>query len=296
METFKNNPTKSTNGLSILLATKDRPDMVIRCVSSIIETSTHESIFEIIILDQSSNPQNEIRDHRVRYAHQPEIGKCRALNIGVSISKYEYMAVIDDDCVVESNWVLKMYTAIKNLDENNIVTGKVIAGEIEPNAEISVLHDDISRKEIYRKKFITPIFKLSGCNFGFTGNDIAKIGGFDVEFGPGSKFKSSDDNEWCYRALHNQRYILIYDPEIIVVHRSWRNFNKQTKQFSDYGYASGAFFCYILKHSIFDFLYHFCKLIYWSIRTYLTLNPKKILWQSLYLREFIHGFIRYAKK
>ena len=189
-----------------------------------------------------------------------------------------------------------MYLAVKNLDENYIITGKVIAGEVEPSAELSVLHDDINEKQVYKKEFVTPIFKLSGCNFGFTKTDFTTIGGFDTEFGPGSHFKSSDDNEWCYRALSKHGYSLVYDPEVIVIHRSWRNIHQQAKQFSDYGYASGAFFRYILKHSVYDFIFHFSKLLYWSFQTYLTFNRKKILWQSLYLREFVYGFFRYAKK
>lgn len=291
-----NKDKKSTDGLSILLATKDREEMVKRCVLSLINSSTPGLNFEILVLDQSNNSKNEFYDSRVHIIKLNKLGKCNALNTGVSLCKYEHITVIDDDCIVESNWISKMYLSIKNLNTKHIITGKVIAGEVEPDAELSVLHDDINERQIYKKEFITPIFKLSGCNFGFNKKDFSIIGSFNVEFGPGSPFKSSDDNEWCYRALHNHGYSLVYDPEVIVIHRSWRNLDEQSKQFSDYGYASGAFFCYILKHSIFDFIYHFSKLIYWSIQTYLTFNPKKILWQSLYIREFMRGFSHYAKK
>lgn len=292
-----NSHTKNIDGISILLATKDRPEMTMRCVSSLLENSDNSLMFEIIILDQSNTPISmTIDSNNVRYIHLKETGKCIALNHGVVLSRYLYIAIIDDDCIAGADWILKIYQAIKNLEHKCIITGRVIAGEIESGAEISILHDDINEKRQYKKDFITPIFKLSGCNFGFNKSDINIIGDFDTDFGPGAQFKSSDDNEWCYRALHNHGYSLIYDPEIIVIHRSYRSSNEQAKQFSDYGYASGAFFCYVLKHSTFDFFYHISRLFYWSLQTFLIFNHKKIIWQSLYLREFLHGFIHYAKK
>jgi GT2 family glycosyltransferase len=187
-----------------------------------------------------------------------------------------------------------MYNSISSLEDFQLITGRVIAGKIEGSSQISILHDNIEIQKVYKKRFITPIFKMSGCNFGFHRSTINTIGFFDENFGPGAKFKSSDDNEWCYRALHDYCYELIYQPNVVVIHRSWRNLREEEIQFKDYGYSAGVFFRYMLTKSKPDFLIHILQMMSWVISSMLFSSERKRGLQKAYVTEFYKGFRAYV--
>lgn len=284
-------------GLSIIIATKDRCNFLVECVSSIV--SNHEKInfnFEITIMDQSDSACILNKNENIKYVNTEFVGKTKALNKAVNNANYEYIGIIDDDCLVEDDWISKMFNEIDNLKSKEIVTGRVVAGKIEDDAEKSVLNDNLNKEVYYSKKIITPIFILSGCNFGFKKKDFNIIGKFDESFGPGAKYKSSDDNEWSYRALHDFGYTLKYSPYLMVIHRSWRKKEEQNVQFSDYGLSSGVFFAYMLRKSVLDFVAHIIKLFYWTIKVCIIGTRKQRKWQNVYMLEFFKGFKLYEKK
>jgi len=179
---------------------------------------------------------------------------------------------------------------------NSIITGRVVAGDREKDATRSRLHDVLEERVVFKKNKITPIFKLSGCNFGFHKSLYEKVGPFNENFGPGSDFKSSDDNEWSYRAL-NLGFQIVYSPNTIVIHRSWRNNKEDVWLMKDYGYAAGAFFKLIFETSKLDFLYHVIKLWPWIFKNiFLSFNIHEIKAHLYYGLFFCKGFSKYRHK
>ena len=255
--------------ISILIATYNRPEMLSICVKSLL-IQKPKNPYEIIILDQSDN-QKQI----ISFSNKPvmRIVKCdfknksRALNKGIELALADYIAIIDDDCIADKQWIDSMCRVLQK-EQNAIITGRVVAGKKEKYALQSRLHDSLTERIVYQKRKITPIFKLSGCNFGFHRTTYKTVGLFNENFGPGSIFKSADDNEWSYRALY-LGLKLVYTPDIIVIHRSWRDSQEDIRLMKNYGYATGAFFRLILKNSKSDFLYHGYQLWQWLLKTIL---------------------------
>ena len=124
-------PNKGVN-LSILVATRNRPEMLDACVKSLLIQKPKNS-YEIIVLNQSDK-QKQITS----FSNEPAIkvvqcdfkNKSRALNIGVNLASADYIAVIDDDCVAGKQWIDLMYKALKQ-EFSTIITGRVIAGRQE---------------------------------------------------------------------------------------------------------------------------------------------------------------------
>lgn len=277
--------------LSILIATCDRPGMLRACISSILTQKLSPS-YEIIILDQS-DPEKKYspppHERRIKVVPLEFKNKSRALNLGVAIASSEHIAVIDDDCIAHEQWLASMRDALLSEPEK-IITGRVMAGEIEEKAIRSRLHDALEERIVYQRDSITPIFKLSGCNFGFSKSTYKTVGPFNEKFGPGSIFKSSDDNEWSYRALH-QGLKIVYQPQIIVFHRSWRDRVADAKLMKDYGYAAGAFFGLISTTSSKDLVYHSASLWRWLLSNILSpFNPREAVNHLNYAIHFVRGF------
>src|SRR4051794_15473455 len=93
----------STLAMTVLVPTKDRPDMLRACLESIL-ASTHDS-FEVIVIDQSATPFLEIHDQRLRLINSSAQGKSAALNEGISVASGRYFAFTDDDCTVSPEWL-----------------------------------------------------------------------------------------------------------------------------------------------------------------------------------------------
>lgn len=268
--------------------------MLKKCVQSLIAQQTKVP-YEIIVLDQSDSKKLAVSfsSSLVRFIRCDFKNKSRALNLGVRLSLSDYVAVIDDDCIADKNWVEKMCEALDKKGPFSIITGMVVAGYQEKNARPSRLHDTCKKQVIFKKGLITPIFKLSGCNFGFYKKAFKIVGPFNENLGPGSHFKSSDDNEWSYRAL-NFGFSITYVPGAVITHRSWRDPTQDLNLMKDYGYAAGAFFKIIFKNSKLDFIYHFNQLCWWLLKTIIfSFDAVEIKVHVSYALFFIKGFLKY---
>ncbi|OFZ71324.1 MAG: hypothetical protein A3K03_12005, partial [Bdellovibrionales bacterium RIFOXYD1_FULL_44_7] len=280
--------------ISILIATRNRPKMLAACIRSLL-TQKSEISYEIVVLDQSDAKKKRSflpNEDGVRIVRCDFRNKSRALNLGVHLCLSDYIAVLDDDCIAQEQWIESMYYALLS-EPHTVVTGRVIAGDREEGAVRSRLHDDITERLVYQKKEITPIFKLSGCNFGFSKAVFKVVGPFNEDFGPGSLFRSSDDNEWSYRVLQCGLKIS-YDPRVVIFHRSWRDKVTDTELMRDYGYAAGAFFGFISNFSKRDFFYHSVRLWRWILGAVLfSFNRREIGNHLGYGVHFVQGFRAY---
>lgn len=281
--------------ISILVATCNRPEMLKTCLGSLFTKKT-ETPYEIIILDQSDTKKQitlSSNEPMAKVIACDFKNKSRALNLGVKLASADYIAVIDDDCIADKYWVDSIYKALRKEGRNFIITGRVVAGDKEKDATRSRLHDTLGERIVFKKNRATPIFKLSGCNFGFHKTIYERVGLFNENLGPGSAFKSSDDNEWSYRAL-NLGFQIVYVPKAVVTHRSWRNAKEDIRLLKDYGYAAGAFFKSIFRTSKLDFLYHGIQLWWWLLKTILfSFNIHEIVGHAYYGLFFFKGFLTY---
>ena len=88
-----------------------------RCVDSIIN-QTYKNI-EVILVDDGS-PDNcgnicdryALQDERIRVIHKENGGLSDARNAGLAIARGEYIAFVDSDDWIESNYLLRMYETI----------------------------------------------------------------------------------------------------------------------------------------------------------------------------------------
>ena len=98
--------------ISVLIATKERPDSLLVCLQSIV--SNQFAQFELIVIDQSNVVSALIKQylkkhHRIHFYHLPnrgrERGKSYALQQGLMKAKGEIIAFTDDDCIVDKKWL-----------------------------------------------------------------------------------------------------------------------------------------------------------------------------------------------
>jgi len=158
---------------------------------------------------------------RFRYLYEPKPGKSNALNSGIKEARGEILAFLDDDVVVESDWLDRLTAPLRDARWVG-VGGKIIPdGEFHPPnwiplreryalAPLAMFDLGSNPEELREAPF--------GTNMAFRKSVFAKLGDFRVDLGPqpGSAIRS-EDTEFGYRVLKDGLR-LWYEPSAIVYH------------------------------------------------------------------------------
>src|SRR4026208_519955 len=96
--------------VSAVIATLDRPAGLARCLDALLSGSVVPA--EIIVVDQGSdNTTRTLIEERhnesvvLLHIRQERRGLSSSRNLGVSRARYRVVAVTDDDCVPDNEWV-----------------------------------------------------------------------------------------------------------------------------------------------------------------------------------------------
>lgn len=123
--------------ISVLIVTKDRPHLLIKCLSSLKNQTVLP--FQVVVVDNGHKKATKkiikkIRaDFKIHYSREKKQGEAFARNKALKLGKGNIFAFIDDDCIAERNWLanilnnFKKHSKIdgvigisKNLYENNV--------------------------------------------------------------------------------------------------------------------------------------------------------------------------------
>jgi O-antigen biosynthesis protein len=229
--------------LSVTIATLDRPESLMRCLNSLLSGAVLPG--EVIVVDQSrSDATQTMVEQRERsavpiiYIRQHARGLSVSRNLALTQVSHPIVAVIDDDCVPDTQWVAAIERAFSSSVVPDAVTGRVfplgpeIHGTYVVAARESPLLRDFSGKAL-------PWLIGSGNNFAVKRHLLANIGGCDERLGVGSPGKAAEDIDLFYRLLRAGARIR-YEPKAIVYHQRQSKIQRMASRWS-YGYGTGAF-------------------------------------------------------
>lgn len=116
--------------ISIIVPVYNVEQYLDRCIMSILKQSLKK--WELILLDDGSiDTSGEICDkykeidNRIRVIHKSNTGVSSTRNLGINLSKGEFITFIDSDDWVEPDYLELMYKAIKKMNVEVIVSGCV---------------------------------------------------------------------------------------------------------------------------------------------------------------------------
>lgn len=159
-----------TDLVSIIIPAYNVEKYIQRCLESLFN-QTYENIEIILIDDGSQDRTGEIchelsqKDTRLSYVYKKNEGQGIARNLGIELSKGEFITFADADDWCDSKYVEKMYLSMKAYhtdicvcdkygikldDEGNIIEKKVIEQWMQPNERIEI---EKNKNLIYQIKF-----------------------------------------------------------------------------------------------------------------------------------------------
>lgn len=244
----------------------------------------------LIVVEQGSNPDvevwlNQVREMGLRVKHilSSQRGRSAGINRGLEQADTRFVAITDDDCFVDSNWLYNMVDKLRS-NPNSVVTGRVeAAGE-----EMIIVVTSLVRAVYHRPRI--KFDSMSGGNMGTSLAVFQKVGFFEED----PVMATAEDAEWSYRALRKGISIM-YEPDICLWHFGWRDPAKRAEQYRHYALSHGGFYGkYLRKGDLFILLrtiLHFARALRRWIVGWISGNPENALNGRAYFLGLLPGIV-----
>jgi glycosyltransferase involved in cell wall biosynthesis len=209
---------------TIIVCTYNRADILkitLPCYTSLIKPSAVK--LELIIVDNNSNDEtktiakgfttkNKDDFANLVYVFEPKQGLSHARNTGYKHAKGDYIAYIDDECILPENWLAEAITTIKK-QNNPAFLGGPYYGKFLPDRSSIWYKESFRDFYLLQKNVPDGVLKnnyLSGCNF-ITRRDVfTKIDLFDTNLGmTGNTLNYGEEQDF------QRRFISQYPDEVI---------------------------------------------------------------------------------
>lgn len=242
--------------ISIIIPTCNRSDSLIRALNSLRDMDVQECIsLEIIIIDNNSDDDTKYISEKfiksahfnIRYVFEKRRGLSYARNRGINEAKGEIIVFIDDDVIVEKEWIAAIFKFVNSGKECGMIFGqtKIYSPDLY---KLSTKESDF--EEIFESPVI-PWNVGNGNNMIIKRSTIKQVGYFDISLGAGTKIGSAEDTDYVHRVLTSGIKI-IYSPTCIVYHDHGRILPRQIRKIK-YNYAKGRgafYFKHIIRFDI----------------------------------------------
>ena len=212
---------------TIIIPTKNRADVLSQLLDSIEQLEAVDGIVpEIIVADNDSQDDTYERltaaakrfRAKVRTVKVTRPGKSAAINEALKLATGDVVAFVDDDVVVDKNWLAAIENFFRN-GEYRVGQGIIrLPSPEKDDPEVLKLverYRTIPRLE-YRRPLQT-LHTLNGANFFVSRDVFDAVGGFDERLGPGAS-GTSEDVDFA-RRLCAANIAIGYAPQAIVYHR-----------------------------------------------------------------------------
>lgn len=212
------------SNLSVIICSYNREKYILDAIKSIANQTINSERYEVIIIDNNSTDSTPdivpkyLIDHNLSNFHyftETSQGLTFARNKGIKKCNHKLISFIDDDAIVESNYV---ETIINSFDQNptiNALGGKVIPvfpETPEPKWMSKYIEGILSKVDLGEK---TQLFKNKypvGCNMVFRKIIFEKYGTFNTDL-----VLRSDEKDLFLKIKANKEDIM-YIPQLEVKH------------------------------------------------------------------------------
>jgi GT2 family glycosyltransferase len=234
--------TRALADVSVVISTMHRADSLSRCLHAIGRGSVQPR--EIVVVDQSDDDRSErvVREHvaaglPLLYERMAPLGLGASQNVGVRRASSTFVAVTDDDCVVDERWLELVMRAFASDPALDVVTGRVLALPADGERTWPVSLRESTTRAVFAAH-APPWDVGSGNNFTVRRATFLRIGGCDERLGPGSPARGGVDMDLFYRLLRADARIR-YEPDAVVRHER-QDYAARLARRPMYGHGMGA--------------------------------------------------------
>ncbi len=204
------------NKISFIIASVDREEQLQQCISSIEKAHEYNKNIpiEILVVIQKAKQKKDIHirfKEITTFYYIDKLGLSVARNFAISKSTGEYLVFLDDDAMVNENFIDVLSKNILIYSDINAFCGRLI--DHVQNVPFSPLFANKKVKKLGRLQFQY----FMGSAHILSKKVINKIGGYDERFGVGAKYPGGEESDMFFRLIRAREQV-IYLPDIIFFH------------------------------------------------------------------------------
>ena len=213
--------------ISIAIVTKNRPKKLQRCLESIQKQTKLPSV--VIIVDNDIKRRAEKvalsfkENLNLSYVVEPKPGVARARNKALEVCKTPLLGFVDDDCVLDKNWVKTGLNLITATKKATYVLGKSLLYNTKNIVALAQYYHQSYwfNQKLKENKLKTSPFNLDTKNIILKTPDLRKK---DLKFSPQFSIKGADssDTDLGFQ-LEAKSLTGIYEARMIVFHEELEN-------------------------------------------------------------------------
>jgi glycosyltransferase involved in cell wall biosynthesis len=245
--------------VTVAVCTKDRTALLARCLRSLqrIDATVFgiDVPLEILVVDNApSTLSTEVLVSTfpgVRYFLEPRPGLDFARNRAMQEARGDLLAYIDDDVVVDREWLRGLMEAWIAHPDAAGFTGQVLPLELATKAQIIFEERGGFRRgfDAIRYGQVLDGHRTYPCNAGIfgTGANMAfqkcilkKLDGFDEALDTGPPLPAAGDHDIFYRLIRGG-YSIVYKPEFLAFHEHRREVKRLLRQYWSWGLGVTTF-------------------------------------------------------
>jgi len=164
------NAAQKRLAVSVVIATRDRPELLRRCLGYVLAQKVQDRDFEVIVVNDGKElpAMGTLVDQCVRVITSGQVGPALARNKGVEAAKGSIILFTDDDTIVTPEWLESAAQALETTSDAVGAEGPTDGGE----------YDQLYEHSVHNKN--------SGayytCNVAYRRVDLLALEGFDASF------------------------------------------------------------------------------------------------------------------
>jgi len=238
----------TTPTITVAVCTRGRPEKVRATLDALDRGAPG---VPLLVVDQGDSRSDELtlrseHDGRLRILYDRGRGLSRARNLALAAVETDWVAFVDDDCLVEPDFGVALAEEIATHPSTDCVAGHVGGGASEGELP-PVTTFPVERRTIRRGARTLPGTIGFGVLFCVRTDTARRLGGWDERFGPGvADFPAADDMDFNHRLLRAGGVALL-TPSVRATHDQWRSPDEVVALQRGYSRAWAGFACKHLR-------------------------------------------------
>jgi GT2 family glycosyltransferase len=240
--------SEMTTTLTVAVCSHGRPDKLRATLDALDREAPG---VPVLVVDQGPEPSDELAaraqaDPRLRVLHDGGRGLSRARNLALRFVDSDWIAFVDDDCLVEPGFGTALRRELDAHPEADWIAGHV-GGQVGDGDLPAVTTFTVDGPLIRRGGRTMPGAIGFGVLFCVRRAAAERLGGWDERLGPGvPDLPAADDMDFNYRLLRGGGTAVL-SPSVRAVHDQWRTPREAVTLQRGYSRAWAGFACKHLR-------------------------------------------------
>lgn len=211
--------------ISIVIVNYNGEDFLKPCLDSLDKMNRDKYSLEIIVVDNLSKDDSvkfiKTRFPKIKVIENDVNNYTRAVNVGIKCAKGNYVAILNNDTIVDENWLMGALEIIKQDKKIGAVQSKILFSDgitinsvgVEEVEDFYFRDIGFEEKDVGQYETVKEIKYFTGGSVLLRRSCLEKVGEFDEDF-----VMYFEDIDYSIRC-RNSGWKIFYSPKSIVYHK-----------------------------------------------------------------------------